>query len=400
MKASIEINNFSDFKSASEHAKRLLIKYGESPSVIKVDNLYVVLATESLHKKMSGSISGKNKTKINSTNPAVPKSKVKATNVVIRNKSENNINIGNNISPSIGRMTKARFFKLKSEIAQAYNAAPAAIVNEWTKYTLMLLVSALYRRIKNVGNLGVLVLEKTGREVIDLGKAVVDKKSKTHISNRVSDASNYSNRKIKSLLSSFKLLYKSFKSNPGEVGPDILIASLAFSFASGGLDGDGGVPDSDITMFGIDAHRSIFTHSILAGVVIETGLYSIVDFISRAHRYLPKKHDQLWDTINNKTKEAADLSAKGVSVGLAYHFGVDAIFQPAAYHDLPFPAPIESHQLIMGVNAAAESIDISKKNASKINRMNDSARSELKKPRDVAGIAVAGLGALLIWMIS
>lgn len=48
----------------------------------------------------------------------------------------------------------------------------------------------------------------------------------------------------------------------------MLAAFLGFYAGSGGVDGDGGIPDLDL-LAGIDAHRSILTHSILAGVVAE-----------------------------------------------------------------------------------------------------------------------------------
>ena len=57
---------------------------------------------------------------------------------------------------------------------------------------------------------------------------------------------------------------------------------------SGGPDGDGGAPDLDL-MFGIGAHRSVFSHSILMGASLETGLLALLRLTQLVHAKLPEK---------------------------------------------------------------------------------------------------------------
>lgn len=393
---------FADFKSANACAKALNLKFKESPTVMRVDAGYAILASDSLIEKIRKSIGTHDAgstirdelsipkcPSASRVKKMVPKPPVVASQAII----------SQNLTPSIGRITKERFSKMTSEIRLAYNAAPASIMTEWANFTLSLLASAFVRRVRNVVDLVIVIMEKVGREIIDLAFAIFDGKVGKHVAQRSQDISVATSTKVTEWTELLKPLVSSFRQHPGEVGPDLIVASLAFAFASGGFDGDGGVPDSDITMFGIDAHRSIFTHSILSGAVIEAGLYSMVDFISRAYAYLPKNHDPLWDTIHKRSVEAAELAAKGVSVGLAYHFGVDALVQPAAYHDLPFPAPIEAHQTILGANAVGEGFDIVKKPKYIVSTVKHPETQKPKKPRDIAGIAVAGIGAVLIWMM-
>jgi hypothetical protein len=390
-----EYQMFDDFKAASLCAKELTLKYKEKPSVVSQGRGFAVLASETLLAKIDSSKKKQETAKSNIKKPLIRTKKIRSTPakntsklIVSRNRSIAGI------SPSIGRITTARFKSMTQEIRTAYKAAPSSVRTQWVNYTLSLLASAFVRRVGNVVDLCIVILEKTGREIIDFSFALIEGKAGGHLSRRSKSVSLTTTKKLNEWTKLFKKLVSSFQENPGEIGPDILVASLAFAFASGGLDGDGGVPDSDITMFGIDAHRSLFTHSILSGAVIEAGLYSMVDFVSRAYNYLPKKHDPIWDTIHNKSAEAAESAAKGVSVGLAYHFGVDALLQPAAFHDLPFPAPIEAHQAIMGANALGEGLDTSKKARAK-----KSNAPKAKSKRDVAGIAVsAGLG-VLFWML-
>jgi hypothetical protein len=75
------------------------------------------------------------------------------------------------------------------------------------------------------------------------------------------------------------------------------------------------------------------------------------------------------DSIEHWTKRFAIVAGVGVSFGVGYHLA--GLIQPAAYHDLPFPMPIELHQAVCGVNAAVEGVDATKRSA-----------SDLKKPSE------------------
>ena len=141
--------------------------------------------------------------------------------------------------------------------------------------------------------------------------------------------------------------------SPRENAPKVLAAFLGFYAGSGGVDGDGGIPDLDL-LAGIDAHRSLLTHSILAGVVAEGLLLAIADLASEVHAKLPFDHDPLWDRLAEAGAPLTASLATGASAGIAYHLLWDAGIEPAAYHGLPFAMPMEAHQTVMGANGLAE----------------------------------------------
>ncbi|WP_166213077.1 hypothetical protein [Cognatiluteimonas telluris] len=116
------------------------------------------------------------------------------------------------------------------------------------------------------------------------------------------------------------------------------------------------MPDLDL-IAGIDAHRSIFTHSIISGAVIETLLMSSATLVGLAHSHLPTEHDPLWDAIAKHKDRYVRSASQGVSLGIAYHLLVDGVIEPAAYHDLPGTYPLEVHETLIDANALAEGID-------------------------------------------
>ncbi|MEO5561632.1 MAG: hypothetical protein ABIO49_16775 [Dokdonella sp.] len=256
---------------------------------------------------------------------------------------------------------QSRTRKLIIDLQHAYQSAPPDEMTAWLNATLATFGSALVRRVGNVGNLCVSVLEGLGREIIDLKDAVVDRRASSHLEARARARGQSATDFVGACWGQSHDLIAALRRDPAKVGPDVLVAALAFYYAGGGIDGDGGVPDVDISLLGIGAHRSLFTHSILSGAVIETGLFSLYDFLSRTHKHLPLGHDPMWDALHERIGQITTKAAQGASFGLAYHMGVDATFQPAAYHDLPFQASMEVHEAIMGTNAVAEGLDVSKK---------------------------------------
>ena len=142
--------------------------------------------------------------------------------------------------------------------------------------------------------------------------------------------------------------------------PEAVVTVLAALVSSGGLDGDGGIPDLDLQM-GIGAHRSIFTHSIIAGSVVEGSLYAVATLVGLTHSHLPAVRDPLWDMIDRNRDRFLTAITAGMSAGLAYHLLIDGTLQPAAYHDLPIHMPLAGHEAILDANAAAEAADIPRK---------------------------------------
>ncbi|PIP00689.1 hypothetical protein CJ014_00870 [Pleomorphomonas carboxyditropha] len=151
--------------------------------------------------------------------------------------------------------------------------------------------------------------------------------------------------------------------NPAETAPQLMMLTFGFLTGSGGLDGNGGIPDLDFQL-GIGHHRSLLTHSILSGLVVETLCLGFIDLVCTIADKLPEDRDPIWDVLVSRGNALVAAASTGLSAGIAYHLGVDATLQPAAYHDLPFSMPIEGHQAVMGANAAAEGVDAMKRNNS------------------------------------
>lgn len=152
-----------------------------------------------------------------------------------------------------------------------------------------------------------------------------------------------------------RALYEYSRENPKEAACRFALFCIGFQAGSGGPDGDGGIPDLDWTLF--EEHRSILTHSIVPGIVIEVIVGSFVDLVGTIHSNLPVDHDPLWDSIRVGARELA-LIAHGASVGIGAHLGVDATLDGGgSYADLPFSLPQEGHQAISMGNALIEGLD-------------------------------------------
>jgi len=148
----------------------------------------------------------------------------------------------------------------------------------------------------------------------------------------------------------------SLRENPAQVAPELATTVLMTFLVSGGVDGNGGAPDLDLVM-GIDAHRSLFTHSILMGATIETGIRSVLRFVQLVHARLPQERHPWWDSAMAFSNHIGDAAVTGANYGMAYHLFVDGIVQPGAYHGLPIPMPMEAHQAVMTANAVAEAME-------------------------------------------
>jgi hypothetical protein len=143
--------------------------------------------------------------------------------------------------------------------------------------------------------------------------------------------------------------------DPATNAPRVFAAFLGFYAGSGGIDGDGGIPDLDL-LAGIDAHRSILTHSIIAGIVAEGLLLAITDLAGEIHDRLPLNHDKFWDQLAQAGAPIAAALGSGASAGIAYHLLWDSVIEPAPYHHLPVSIPMEGHEAIMGTSGVAEAV--------------------------------------------
>lgn len=243
--------------------------------------------------------------------------------------------------------------ELLGELSFAVSRTDGPTLNSWGARSGKRLVKIGGMRIKALTNF----LEKFGKgtlhEIQNQYKAWRAGNGSTHFGNRTADAIDATIAFTKDGSHVVKSISKALLDDPKENAPKVMAAFLGFYAGSGGVDGNGGIPDLDLLM-GIDAHRSLLTHSIIVGILAEGVLLAVADLASVVHDRLPHDHDPLWDKLAEKSSMLNDALITGTSAGIAYHLLVDAGIQPAPYHGLSVSMPMEAHQSVMGVNGLAE----------------------------------------------
>lgn len=165
---------------------------------------------------------------------------------------------------SIPGYSKNRRRCLLEEANAAIGATSSTDLALWSGRSAKNVLGISRRRITNAGvalkSIGNAITEETSVAVI---AAKNGKQSSYLISvgNRPRDATASASNKTRNLVSYLG-------ENPKQAALDCVTLAIGFYCGSGGLDGDGGIPDLDLEL-GIGAHRSIFTHSILSGIAIE-----------------------------------------------------------------------------------------------------------------------------------
>lgn len=145
--------------------------------------------------------------------------------------------------------------------------------------------------------------------------------------------------------------------DPRKEAPVLIAGLVGFLMGSGGLDGDGGIPDLDL-LGGIGAHRSLLTHTIVAGIVAETLVRAVADLATRVHTKLPDPHDELWEFLVLNDSRVIEALCTGVSFGLAYHFTVDSTVDAGgAYAGLKGVVAPAVDNFIQAGNAVVEGND-------------------------------------------
>jgi len=262
--------------------------------------------------------------------------------------------------PAAHVLSESRQARMTEELVHALRHIPREQLNSWGRDSAVLFGKVTWRRAKNFGRLVGRICKGTASEVADGYNAHRSGGLADHAKSRVSAARESISSAGTAIATSAKTIQQALQSNPRDNAPALVVSTLAFLVASGGLDGDGGVPDLDL-IAGIDTHRSIFTHSIISGAAIETFLLSSASFVSIAHSFLPERHDPIWDSIAKHKDRYVLATSQGASLGIAYHLFVDSTVDIGAYHDLPVSLPIGGHEAIAGANAAAEAIDVKHK---------------------------------------
>ena len=271
--------------------------------------------------------------------------------------------------------------RLFDELKLALQQTDAEELKQWGKAAAFRFPAIGKRRLKNLGKLARNVAEFSRKEISDAASALQRQQFGTHVGNRIAagidttvDIGHRTYRVTSAIVTALR-------SDPRNNAPGVLALALGFLVGSGGTDGNGGIPDTDIAMFGIGDHRSIFTHSILAGIVVEGSILALADLANVVCDKLPANNrSPFWDVLVDTKDKIANQLAIGASAGIAYHLAVDATIQPAAYKDLPFSMPMEAHQMLFAVNAVAEGFDATE-------------RSDTPGKRTVAAVS-DGFGAL------
>lgn len=253
-------------------------------------------------------------------------------------------------------MTTTHQDKLFHELKTALAGTNSADLKAWGGRSAAQLPFITARRVKNLGALISSIVRFTGKELVDAVRATSEGRSGAHFSSRSAAAIDGSIEIKDRVTKTASAISSALYSDPKNNAPGVLALATGFLAGSGGLDANGGIPDSDLAL-GIGWHRSPFTHSIIAGVVVEGAILSLVDLTGVIHDKLPPGYDPFWDKLLAAKENIAARLSEGASAGIAYHLGVDATLQPGAYHGLPIDMPMEAHQALLAANAAAEGID-------------------------------------------
>lgn len=253
-------------------------------------------------------------------------------------------------------MTSKRQEQLFTELKMALAVTNSEDLKAWGKRSAANLPGISTRRVKNLGALLTRLAGFTGKELRDATRAMGEGRLSAHLGNRSAAAVDGSIDIKNRVTNTISATASALNSDPKNNAPGVLALAMGFLVGSGGLDGNGGIPDSDLAL-GIEWHRSPFTHSIIAGIVVEGAILALVDLTGVIHDKLPVGYDPFWDKLLAVKESFAERLSQGASAGIAYHLGVDATLQPGAYHDLPVSMPMEAHQALLAANASAEGID-------------------------------------------
>ena len=246
-----------------------------------------------------------------------------------------------------------RLRRLMDELAFAMSRADRDTLQRWGGRSARRFVTLTSRRVGALGGLVARVARAGSNELRGLFEAARDGRGGTHVGDRTAAAIDGTIALGRDATRLVGGVGKALVDDPRANAPKVLAGFLGFYAGSGGVDGDGGIPDLDL-LAGIDAHRALLTHSLLAGVLAEGLLLATVDLAGEIHDRLPLDRDPLWDRLAAAASPLTGALAAGTSAGIAYHLLWDAAIEPAPYHGLPVEMNLDEHAALMGANAAAE----------------------------------------------
>ncbi len=260
----------------------------------------------------------------------------------------------------IEQLYPSRVKQLYDELAFALSRTDRAVLRQWGRRAAGRLFHLGARRVGGMAQLVSGLARFGSEEAGDFYRALREERLGVHIGRRAAaaiDGTLAVGSEGRRLLIG---IGRALRRNPKEMAPKVLGAFLGFNAGSGGIDGNGGIPDLDL-LVGIGSHRSPLTHTIIAGILAEGVLLALVDLAAEIHGRLPHDHDPLWEGLARIGRPFAESVSISLSAGIAWHLLFDAGIQPAPYHDLPFSMPIEAHQAVFAANGVAEGVDALKR---------------------------------------
>lgn len=252
------------------------------------------------------------------------------------------------------KLGKQRSERLYWELNQAVKAVPA---NEWKqlgKSLLPIYGRLISQRVKSLARFGGKVLRKGGKWALRGMQAASQKRLSEFGQELFSEVKGGVENRWQAMKAVATNWGDFLKNNSREASPQLVLALMGFYLGSGGIDGDGGIPDLDLQA-GIGYHRSIATHSVFMAAFIQLLTIAGGEVFDKIYRHLPEPHDTLWEQVKSRMDVLLPTFAGATCLGVAYHLGVDSMIDTGkAYADLPFSASMETHQWLMGSQAAAE----------------------------------------------
>lgn len=253
---------------------------------------------------------------------------------------------------------------LTSELRYAWDRSDQADLQRWATQTAADFAKVFGRRVTNFLNLLVRLGQTAAFEVRDAFVAHALNNLDRHLQERLEALGTNVSALYDRAVVDVSQLGVALKDKPADVAPKLLTAMVTSLLVSGGPDANGGAPDLDLTLFGIDAHRSIFSHSILMGAALETGFLSLLRLVQLVHEKMPEEHHKGWDKLVAHAEQVVNGAVAGAGFGMAYHLVVDGLVQPGTLHGMPIPMSQEAHNAVTAGGGFIEAQDLAHKRAS------------------------------------
>lgn len=178
------------------------------------------------------------------------------------------------------------------------------------------------------------------------------------IVNSPEKVSNFASKiKDKTIVFKNEFLLKS-KEEKIEIIAAYTIGVLIYFASAGGLDHEGGLPDSDLSL-GVGFHRHILSHSIVLGFLVEFIMRSGIELINAINKNLPEFHHSFWDRTNKFINNNKGIAIGSMWLGIGTHLIKDSgVFGHGvkAYTGLPFEMSMAGHQGLFMANGVASAM--------------------------------------------